>query len=187
MEQELNHGSSECIWFLEHPPLYTAGTSINAHKDICASLPHPLIQTSRGGRITYHGPGQRIIYVVLNINNRFKDLGLKAFLYMLEDWIIFTLKKLGLEGFRHPANPGVWVMKNNLPHKIAALGIRVRRGVAFHGIAFNVAPDLTAYTSITPCGISSFGVTSLKDMGITKSLEDVDCLLLSNIKKHLPS
>ncbi len=187
VEQELTQSNAECIWFLEHPSLYTVGTSIHAHKDTCAALPYPLIQTNRGGRITYHGPGQRIIYVVLNIHNRFKEHGLKAFLFVLEEWIILTLKELGLEGFRHPTNPGVWVMKNMTPHKIAALGIRVRRGVAFHGIAFNIEPDLSAYTSIIPCGISSFGVTSLEDLGIKKSLEEIDSLLLPNIKKHLSS
>lgn len=178
VEHEINHKNAECIWFLEHPSLYTTGTGSRLHNDVPPSLPYPVFLTGRGGRVTYHGPGQRIIYVILNVKKRLGDFNVKIFLHTLEEWIILTLRELGLNGFRHPINPGVWIMKKENPYKIAALGIRVKRGIAFHGIALNVNTDLKSYLPIVPCGLENFGVTSLKDQNLSLSLNDVDSLLL---------
>jgi lipoyl(octanoyl) transferase len=171
----------ELIWLLEHPPLYTAGTSAREADLLKARF--PVHKTGRGGQFTYHGPGQRVIYVMLDLNRRKPDL--RAFVCALEEWIIATLSRLGVEGERREGRIGVWVARPERPRgaggeiaedKIAAIGIRVRRWVTFHGIALNVAPDLTHFSGIVPCGISAahLGITSLRDLGLQASMGEVD-------------
>jgi lipoyl(octanoyl) transferase len=171
----------ELIWLLEHPPLYTAGTSAREADLLKARF--PVHKTGRGGQFTYHGPGQRVIYVMLDLNRRKPDV--RAFVCALEEWIIATLSRLGVTGERREGRIGVWVARRERPRgaageiaedKIAAIGIRVRRWVTFHGIALNVAPDLTHFSGIVPCGISAahLGITSLRDLGVQASLSEVD-------------
>jgi lipoyl(octanoyl) transferase len=171
----------ELIWLLEHPPLYTAGTSARAADLLDARF--PVHQSGRGGQLTYHGPGQRVIYVMLDLNRRKPDL--RAFVCALEDWIIAALATFNVRGERRAGRIGVWVARPAKPRapsgetaedKIAAIGIRVRRWVSFHGIALNVAPDLTHFSGIVPCGISAphLGVTSLRDLGLQVSMVEVD-------------
>lgn len=176
--------ASECVWLLEHPPLYTAGTS--AGDTDALRLPFPLHRTGRGGQVTYHGPGQRVVYLMLDLNRRNPDL--RAFVGALEAWIIAALARFGLRGEIRPGRVGVWVARPDkapaldgrpAEDKIAAIGIRVRRWVSFHGISFNVAPDLSHFRAITPCGISEahLGVTSLADLGRAHAMPDVDAAL----------
>ncbi len=174
----------ELIWLLEHPALYTAGTSARA-TDL-ADARFPVHKTGRGGQFTYHGPGQRVIYVMLDLNRRNPDL--RAFVCALEAWIILALSTFGVKGERRADRIGVWVARPEKPRgpgggsaedKIAAIGIRVRRWVSFHGISLNVAPDLTHYSGIVPCGISAahLGMTSLRDLGLKVSMSEVDVAL----------
>src|ERR1700736_5122135 len=174
----------ELIWLLEHPPLYTAGTSARATDLVDARF--PVHKSGRGGQFTYHGPGQRVIYAMLDLNRRNPDL--RAFVGALEAWIIAALRTFNVMGERRADRIGIWVArpqklrgKNGeiAEDKIAAIGIRVRRWVSFHGIALNVAPDLTHFSGIVPCGISAaqFGVTSLRDLGLPTTLAEVDVAL----------
>jgi lipoyl(octanoyl) transferase len=174
----------ELIWLLEHPPLYTAGTSARATDLVDARF--PVHKSGRGGQFTYHGPGQRVIYAMLDLNRRNPDL--RAFICALEDWIIAALSTFNVVGERRADRIGVWVARPEKPRgkngeiaedKIAAIGIRVRRWVSFHGVALNVAPDLSHFSGIVPCGISAshFGVTSLRDLGLPVSMSDVDVAL----------
>jgi lipoyl(octanoyl) transferase len=176
--------AQELIWLLEHPALYTAGTSARAADLVRACF--PVHNSGRGGQFTYHGPGQRVIYVMLDLNRRKPDL--RAFVRALEDWIIAALRAFEVKGERRADRIGVWVSRpekargNNgeiAEDKIAAIGIRVRRWVSFHGISLNVAPDLTHYSGIVPCGISAahFGVTSLRDLGLKVGMSEVDLAL----------
>lgn len=171
----------EQVLLLEHPPLYTAGTSATDVDE--NALPFPLHKTGRGGQITYHGPGQRVIYVMLDLTRRGADV--RAFVATLEDWIIATLAHLGVRGERREDRVGVWVARPDKPpgpdgapadDKIAALGIRVRRWISFHGISLNVAPDLSHFAAIAPCGIKAahLGVTSLTDLDVKATMTDVD-------------
>src|ERR1700730_1404084 len=174
----------ELIWLLEHPPLYTAGTSARA-TDL-ADARFPVHKSGRGGQFTYHGPGQRVIYAMLDLNRRNPDL--RAFVCALEDWSIAALSTFNVMGERRVDRIGVWVSRpekargNNgeiAEDKIAAIGIRVRRWVSFHGVSLNIAPDLTHFSGIVPCGISAaqFGVTSLRDLGLPVSVSEVDVAL----------
>jgi lipoyl(octanoyl) transferase len=174
----------ELIWLLEHPPLYTAGTSARATDLVDARF--PVHKSGRGGQFTYHGPGQRIIYAMLDLNRRNPDL--RAFVCALADWVVAVLSTFNVRGERRADRIGVWVARPEKPRgingetaedKIAAIGIRVRRWVSFHGIALNVAPDLTHFSGIVPCGISAshFGVTSLRDLGLPVSMSEVDVVL----------
>lgn len=174
----------ELIWLLEHPPLYTAGTSARAADLLDARF--PVHKSGRGGQFTYHGPGQRIIYVMLDLNRRNPDL--RAFVCALEDWIIAALSTFNVMGEHRAGRIGVWVARPEKPRgkrgeiaedKIAAIGIRVRRWVSFHGISLNVAPDLTHFSGIVPCGIpaAQFGVTSLRDLGLTVTMSEADAAL----------
>lgn len=177
-------GEAEAVFLLEHPALYTAGTSAcNADP---AELRFPLHRTGRGGQITYHGPGQRICYVMLDLSRRTPDL--RAFVTSLEAWLIAALAELGVHGERREERVGIWVARPDKPRglsgepaedKIAALGIRVRRWVSFHGIALNVAPDLSHFAGIAPCGITAphFGVTSLHDLGRHATMGEIDGVL----------
>ena len=173
----------EAIWLLEHPPLYTAGTSANT-ADLVEPARLPVHQTGRGGQYTYHGPGQRVAYVILDLKRRRQDV--RAFVCALEAWIIATLAEFNVKGERRTNRVGVWVMRPEKPllpdgsvaeDKIAAVGIRLRKWVSFHGIALNVEPDLAHFSGIVPCGIHGYGVTSLVDLGLPVTLHDVDVAL----------
>jgi len=174
--QDIQKGHApECLWFLEHPPLYTLGTS-GKSADILASATLPTFETGRGGQVTYHGPGQRIVYLMLDLKTRKQDV--RWYVHTLEDWLIQTLAAFGLQGERREGRVGIWVQKEGRDHKIAALGVRLQKWVTSHGIALNVSPDLSAYQHIVPCGLNHYGVTSLADIGVKVSLEEVDTVLL---------
>ena len=170
---------AELVWLLEHPPLYTAGTSTNPADVIDARL--PIYESGRGGQLTYHGPGQRVAYVMIDLRRRGPDV--RRFVATLEEWIIRTLAALDVRAERREDRIGVWVRRpekgNGFEDKIAALGIRVKQWVTLHGIAINVKPDLSHFSGIVPCGVSEkrYGVTSLSDLGAPVSLADVDGLL----------
>lgn len=168
----------EAIWLLEHSPLYTAGTSARV-ADLKDPDRLPVFKTGRGGQYTYHGPGQRIAYVMLDVQRRF-GTDVRAFVATLERWIIETLAAVGIAGEVRPGRVGVWVVTDHVEmpeRKIAAIGIRISRGVSYHGISLNVAPDLVHYDGIVPCGISDHGVTSLADLGRPAAMKDVDMFL----------
>ena len=174
----------ELVWLLEHPPLYTAGTS--AREAHLLEARFPIYKCGRGGQFTYHGPGQRVIYLMLDLNRRKPDV--RAFVRALEEWLMAVLSKFGIKGERRCDRIGIWVPRPEKPpsprgeiaeDKIASIGIRVRRWISFHGIALNVAPDLSHFSGIVPCGISAshLGVTSLRDLGIRASMDDVNAAL----------
>ncbi|MEM6340604.1 MAG: lipoyl(octanoyl) transferase LipB [Pseudomonadota bacterium] len=174
--------AEECIWLLEHPPLYTAGTSAK-HEDLIDDR-FPVFQTRRGGQFTYHGPGQRVIYVMLDVARRGRDV--RRFVHDLEAWVIATLAQFNVSGEIRENRVGVWVQRpekpllsNGLPaeDKVAAIGIRLRRWVSFHGISINVEPDLSHFEGIVPCGIRDHGVTSLVDLGLPVAMHDLDLAL----------
>jgi lipoyl(octanoyl) transferase len=170
----------ELVWLLEHPPLITAGTSAG-EGELIAPDRFPVFKTGRGGRFTYHGPGQRVGYVMLDLRARGGDV--RRFVHDLEEWLIRTLAAFDVTGERREGRIGVWVKRpdkgDGYEDKIAALGIRVRRGITFHGVSLNVAPDLSHFAAIMPCGVSEqrYGVTSLADLGVRVSMNDVDRML----------
>jgi lipoyl(octanoyl) transferase len=175
--------AEECIWLLEHPPLYTAGTSAK-RPDLTDPDRFPVYDTKRGGQYTYHGPGQRVAYVMLNVAERGRDV--RCFVRQLEAWVIATLDQFNLRGEIRDGRVGVWVQRPEKPRqsdgspaedKIAAIGIRLRKWVSFHGISINVEPDLDHFGGIVPCGITEHGVTSLVDMGLPVTMDDVDLAL----------
>lgn len=172
--------AAELVWLVEHPPLYTAGTSAQA-QDLLDPEKFPVFDAGRGGEYTYHGPGQRVGYVMLDLNRRGRDV--RQYVRNLEEWMIRTLASFGIEGERREGRVGIWVDRgrNGGPpgreDKIAAIGVRLRRWVSFHGVSLNVAPDLSHYDGIVPCGISEYGVTSLQDLGVSATMEDVDAAL----------
>lgn len=165
----------EAVWLLEHPPLYTGGTSARP-QDLLAPQRLPVFATGRGGQYTYHGPGQRVIYVMLDVKRRFGDV--RRFVTALETWTVETIAAFGVTGSTRPDRVGVWVdhaVDGDLrTDKVAALGVRLRRWVSTHGISINVAPDLTHFGGIVPCGISDAGVTSFADLGVTAGMADLD-------------
>ena len=162
----------ELVWLLEHPPLYTAGTSAKL-ADLVEPGLFPVHRTGRGGQFTYHGPGQRVGYVMLDLERRGADL--RAYVQRLEEWLIRTLRSFGVTGEQRPGRVGIWIAEPDGPErKIAAIGIRIRRWVTFHGVSLNVDPDLSHYRGIVPCGITEHGVTSLADQGIRVAMRDVD-------------
>lgn len=162
--------AGELIWLVEHPPLYTKGTSAAEGELLAAQL--PVFETGRGGRFTYHGPGQRVIYCVMDLRARGRDV--RAHVCRLEDWVIRVLKDFGIKGERREGRIGIWVTHKGKDEKIAAIGVRVRRWIAYHGLSFNVSPDLSHYKGIVPCGLADFGVTSLAVLGIKTTIEEVD-------------
>jgi lipoyl(octanoyl) transferase len=172
----------EMVWLLEHPPLYTAGTSADS-ADLIEAGRFPVFQSGRGGQYTYHGPGQRVAYVMLNLKQRGPDV--RRFVAGLEAWLIATLKAFNVTGERREDRVGVWVRRPEKPSptgemaedKIAAIGIRVRRWVTFHGVSLNVEPDLGHFSGIVPCGVDGHGVTSLADLGLMVTMPDVDVVL----------
>lgn len=167
----------ELVWLLEHPPLYTAGTSARSG-DLIAHDLLPVFRSGRGGQYTYHGPGQRVGYVMLDLQKRGADL--RAYVRDLEEWLIRTLQHFNVKGERRDGRVGIWIAeRGGKESKIAALGVRVRHWVSFHGVSLNVDPDLSHYRGIVPCGISEHGVTSLAALGITASMPEVDTALKS--------
>ncbi len=171
--------SEELVWLLEHPPLYTAGTSAKPG-DLLDANRFPVFKSGRGGQFTYHGPGQRVAYVMLDVKRRANG-DIRAFVGKLEAWLIGALARFNVDAGTRPDRIGVWVERKSplgaREDKIAALGIRVRRWVSFHGVALNVDPDLSHFSGIVPCGIQEHGVTSLLDLGVTASMDDVDYAL----------
>jgi lipoyl(octanoyl) transferase len=167
----------ELVWLLEHPPIYTAGTSARA-ADLVMPERFPVYRTGRGGQFTYHGPGQRVAYVMLDLKRRGSDV--RTFVAGLERWLILALAGLGVTGERREDRVGIWVGRPGPPpreDKIAAIGVRVRRWVSLHGISLNVDPDLGHFTGIVPCGVRDHGVTSLADLGIAATMKEVDVVL----------
>ena len=172
---EIHSGNAtDAVWLLEHPPLYTAGTSAG-EAELLAPGRFPVFRTGRGGRYTYHGPGQRVAYVMVDLSRRGNDL--RAFVGELEAWLIATLGRFGVRGERRQGRVGIWVAGGGGENKIAAIGVRVRRWVTYHGVSLNVDPDLEHFSGIVPCGISGYGVTSLRDQGLGASMDDVDRVL----------
>lgn len=171
--------ANELIWLVEHPPLYTAGTSAKAADLLTPRF--PVFQTGRGGQLTYHGPGQRVAYAMLNLKQRKPDV--RAYVASLEEWIIRTLDAFNVRGVRREDRVGVWVARPDkgagYEDKIAAIGVRLKRWVSLHGIAINVEPDLTHFDGIVPCGVADprYGVTSLVDLGLPVTMHDVDVAL----------
>jgi lipoyl(octanoyl) transferase len=163
--------AGECIWLLEHPPLFTAGTSADP-SELFNPQSFPVYEAGRGGRYTYHGPGQRVGYVMLDLEKRGKDI--RCFVHSLEGWMIDALGELGVEAHRAPGRIGIWVGEGPGEAKIGALGVRVKRWVTLHGFAINVAPDLSHFSGIVPCGIAEFGVTSLAELGNPTPLGGLD-------------
>lgn len=176
-----NETADECVWFLEHPSLYTAGTS--AKDSDLLDERFPVFEAGRGGEYTYHGPGQRIAYVMLDLKKRQKKPDIKKYVWQLEEWIIQTLAAFEVKGERRCGRVGIWVdMKpygglEGQEAKIAAIGVRIRRWVTMHGIAINVNPDLSHFGGIVPCGIAEHGVTSLKDLGKNASMQEMNSVL----------
>lgn len=176
--------AEECIWLLEHPPLYTAGTSAR-REDLTDPDRFPVHEVRRGGQYTYHGPGQRVAYVMLDVGRRGRDV--RRFVQQLETWVIAALAEFNLTGHIREGRVGVWIERDDRPlrpdgrkaeDKIAAIGIRLRKWVSFHGISINVDPDLSHFGGIVPCGISDYGVTSLVDLGLPVTMEDLDVALM---------
>lgn len=168
----------EAVWLLEHPPLYTAGTSAKAADLLNPQF--PVYDTGRGGQYTYHGPGQRVAYVMLDLKKRTPIPDIKKYVWQLEEWIIRTLAVLGVKGERREGRVGIWVVTPIGEAKIAAIGVRVRHWVTYHGISINISPDLAHFSGIVPCGIKEYGVTSLSALGIEGSMEEVDAALKEN-------
>ena len=182
----------EAVWLLEHPPLYTAGTSANP-ADLTDPDRFAVFHAGRGGQYTYHGPGQRVAYVMLDLNQRGRDV--HAFVMALEAWVIGTLASFHVTAERRAGRVGVWVTRPDRPpspdgtlqeDKIAAIGVKLRRWVSFHGISINVVPDLTHFSGIVPCGIRDHGVTSLADLGLPVTLSDLDAALIAEFPRHFP-
>ncbi|WP_227285004.1 MULTISPECIES: lipoyl(octanoyl) transferase LipB [Paracoccaceae] len=185
--------AGEAIWLLEHPPLYTAGTSAKP-ADLLAPDRFPVHVTRRGGQYTYHGPGQRVAYVMLDLNRRGRDV--RQFVCRIEDWVIATLAEFNVTGARRPGRVGVWVDRPEKPalpdgtpreDKIAAVGLRIRKWVSFHGLSINVEPDLSHFDGIVPCGITGHGVTSLVDLGLPVTMDDVDVALKRTFAAAFPT
>jgi lipoyl(octanoyl) transferase len=177
VEAIANGEAGELVWLLEHPPVYTLGTS-GKDEDVLSAGATPVIKTGRGGQVTWHGPGQRVVYVMLDLRHRGRDV--REFVQRLERWLIAALGRFNVKGEMRCGRVGVWVDRSTPGHfqedKIAAIGVRLRRWVSFHGIALNVEPDLAAFQQIIPCGIdeAGLGVTSLVDLGLPVTMDDVD-------------
>ncbi len=182
--------ASEAIWLLEHPPLYTAGTSSDV-ADLTDPNRFPVYTAGRGGQYTYHGPGQRVVYVMIDLNKRGRDV--RKFVCALENWIIATLAEFNVKGERRSGRVGVWVVRPDkigldgapAEDKIAAIGVKLRRWVSFHGISINLEPDLSHFDGIVPCGIKGHGVTSLIDLGLPVTLQDLDAALAATFADFL--
>ncbi len=167
--------ADELAWLVQHPPLYTAGTSAR-EEDLLAPGRFPVHASGRGGEFTYHGPGQRVVYLMLDLATRGRDV--RRFVRAIEGWLIATLAEFGIAGKRREGRVGIWIERPGGEAKIAAVGLRLRHWISYHGVSLNVAPDLSHYDGIVPCGIGEHGVTSLADLGIAASMDDVDDALL---------
>ncbi len=185
--------AEECLWFLEHPALYTAGTSAKP-EDLLTPDRFPVYETRRGGQYTYHGPGQRVVYVMLDLNKRGRDV--RAFVQALEAWVIATLAEFNITGEIREGRVGVWVERPEKPplpdgspreDKIAAIGVRLRKWVSFHGLSINHDPELEHFSGIVPCGIAEHGVTSLVDLGLPVTMGDLDLALQKTFEIAFPS
>ena len=174
--------ASECVWLLQHPPVFTAGTSANP-AELINPLDFPVYEAGRGGRYTYHGPGQRVGYVMLDLDKRGRDV--RRLVHSLEQWIIAALGEIGIHAHRAPGRIGIWVGEGERESKIAALGIRVKRWVTLHGFSINVDPDLSHFGGIVPCGISEFGVTSIAAEGKEMPMSGVDAALKRSFHRFL--
>ena len=175
-------GAKELIWLLEHPPLYTGGTSADPAELL--SQQFPVYDTGRGGRYTYHGPGQRVGYVMLDLAQRGKDV--RCYVHALEGWVIAALAHFGVAAYRADGRIGIWCeTRDGREAKIGAIGVRIRRWVTAHGFAVNIAPDLSHFGGIVPCGIAEFPVTSMADLGIDANLQDFDAALLAEFSNFL--
>jgi lipoyl(octanoyl) transferase len=172
----------ELVWLLEHPPLFTAGTSADP-AELFNPLNFPVFEAGRGGRYTYHGPGQRVVYLVLDLEQRGKDI--RQFVHCLEDWMIAALGELGVEARREPGRIGIWTGSGAEEAKIGAIGVRVRRWVTMHGFSINVSPDLSHFGGIVPCGIAEFGVTSLAKLGADHRENRLDFALQRTLPRFL--
>jgi lipoyl(octanoyl) transferase len=172
----------ELVWLLEHPPLFTAGTSA-AEEELINPMHFPVHEAGRGGRYTYHGPGQRVGYLMLDLERRGRDI--RCFVHALEGWLIASLANLGVEARRETGRIGLWVGRGESEAKIAAIGVRVKRWVTLHGFSVNVAPDLSHFSGIVPCGISEYGVTSLEALGLSADLAALDSALAANFRGFL--
>lgn len=176
--------AGELVWLLEHPPLYTAGVSAKA-ADLLAPDRFPVFESGRGGQYTYHGPGQRVVYVMLDLTRRQRDV--RAFVAALEAWVIDALARFGVEGQMREGRVGVWVERRGAgwarEDKIAAIGVKLRRWVSFHGISLNVEPDLDHFSGIVPCGVTEHGVTSLVDLGLPVTLDEADAALKAGFER----
>lgn len=171
--------AGELVWLLEHPPIYTAGTSAQDADLLDARF--PVYRTGRGGQFTYHGPGQRVGYAMLDLKRRKPDV--RAYVHNLEQWLIETLKEFHVKGERRDGRVGIWVQRGAREDKIAALGVRIKRWVSFHGVALNLDPDLSHFSGIVPCGVRAHGVTSLADLGVAATMADVDVALKKSFQK----
>ncbi len=176
--------AGERIWLLEHPPLYTAGTSARAD-ELLQPDRFPVYQTGRGGRFTYHGPGQRVVYPMLDLRRHGTDV--RAYVTALESWVIAALARVDVAGERRQGRIGIWVRRRDgSDAKIAAIGVRIRRWVTYHGLAINVAPDLSHFSGIVACGLAEVPVTSLRDLDVPATLEDIDAALLQALGTTFP-
>jgi len=189
VEKMIQGEASEKVWLLEHPPLYTAGTSAK-RQDLIEPNRFPVFETKRGGQYTYHGPGQRVVYVMLDLSKREKDV--KKFVANLEQWIKFTLSEFNIIGQSRDGRVGIWVERPDKPlnnsgaveeEKIAAIGVRLRKWITLHGLSINLDPDLSHFQGIVPCGIKEHGVTSLVDLGLPVSMHDLDNALKKSFSK----
>jgi lipoyl(octanoyl) transferase len=167
--------ADDLVWLLEHPPLYTAGTSADPSDLLTARF--PVFQTGRGGEYTYHGPGQRVAYVMLDLKKQQQIPDIKKYVCQLEEWVIRSLAHFGIKGERRAGRIGIWVVTPEGEKKIAAVGVRIRHWVTYHGVAVNIHPDLTHFGGIVPCGIREYGVTSLQDLGKSISMNEFDAVL----------
>ena len=172
----------ELVWLLEHPPLYTAGTSADP-AELFNPFGFPVYEAGRGGRYTYHGPGQRVGYLMLDLARRGRDV--RRFVHALEGWLIDALARLGVEAFRADGRIGIWVRHRNTEAKVGAIGVRVRRWITMHGFSVNIAPELSHFSGIVPCGIGAFPVTSLDEMGVSEGQERFDLALKQGLERFL--
>ncbi|HLL58846.1 MAG TPA: lipoyl(octanoyl) transferase LipB [Allosphingosinicella sp.] len=174
VEQVQAGTAPELIWLLEHPPLYTAGTSADP-AELFNPQGFPVFEAGRGGRYTYHGPGQRVGYLMLDLNKRGRDI--RNFVHSLEGWLIAALEELGVHAYRAPGRIGIWIRQENSEAKVGAIGVRVRKWVTMHGFSINISPELSHFSGIVPCGIAEFPVTSLGEMGVSNGQERFDLAL----------
>jgi lipoyl(octanoyl) transferase len=185
MEQHVNdiifHSAPERVLLLEHPHIYTAGTSAAADELIADMA--PVIYTGRGGKITYHGPGQKVIYPILNLNLPHRIADIRGYIQDLQQWIINSLRRINIDAYIMPGMVGVWVDAGRMPAKICAIGIRARKWVTYHGVALNVKPDLTYFTGIVPCGLKDYHVTSIAALGVDVADAEIDLILKEEFQK----